>query len=414
MKKLFMTMLLLPLIGAVIAQDYVRRGVEDYESVRYAVFFEGTNINATGFESEKLSKVGKWLKDNKDLKVVITGWAEPTKSEANDKAVAKKRAEVAKSYLMRNYKIAADRITVNEGGVDKDNTKTGISRRVDFSIIAQREVFLEPVFTDPKPEKAPKAVTPVLRQEKTLAMKGSDAVYTDEPQATEAKDKSKVSGNFYLGVGAGTAFGISTFSTATQDGMTPSIAAQIFAGYKFTPVVSAELALGYTKFEMNSPDLFKDVYYGNGQRLLVTPTIYSYPVASYSDLTSKSTLYSVTAKVNFDLTAINNKADFKRWAFLASPKIGFAYSDAEITGDGYTKATIASNEVSAAVKASESNTHITMGADVSAVYSFSERYALRLTTGADYLTGKGIDGLPQEEVKSNFNWATNLNFIIKF
>ena len=52
--------------------------------------------------------------------------------------------------------------------------------------------------------------------------------------------------------------------------------------------------------------------------------------------------------------------------------------------------------------------HFGVGGDLGVGYQVSPRVNLRLYTGMTYLTGKGIDAMPQTEHKTNYTWDTGV------
>ena len=94
------------------------------------IFRQGkSTIDAAQYAS--IEMVAKYMKNHKDAKVKVQGYASPEgKAEFNQK-LSEKRAEVVKNALIKKYKIAADRITCEGlGATDK------ISEENDFNRVA--------------------------------------------------------------------------------------------------------------------------------------------------------------------------------------------------------------------------------------------------------------------------------------
>ena len=64
-----------------------------------------------------VERIAIYLKNHKDAKVLVEGYASPEGSAAINEALAAKRAEAVKDMLIKRYKIAADRITSMGKGV---------------------------------------------------------------------------------------------------------------------------------------------------------------------------------------------------------------------------------------------------------------------------------------------------------
>ena len=80
-----------------------------------------------------IEMVAKYLKNHKDAKVKVLGYASPEgKAELNQK-LSEQRAEVVKNALIKKYKIAADRITCQGlGATDKLSSENDFNRVAMF------------------------------------------------------------------------------------------------------------------------------------------------------------------------------------------------------------------------------------------------------------------------------------------
>ena len=83
------------------------------------IFQQGKSVVERSQEAN-LEMIAKYMKNNKDAKIKISGYASPEgKAEFNQK-LSEKRAEACKTILVKKYKIAADRIqTEGLGATDK-------------------------------------------------------------------------------------------------------------------------------------------------------------------------------------------------------------------------------------------------------------------------------------------------------
>jgi len=83
------------------------------------VFKQGKSVVERSQEAN-LEMIAKYMKNNKDAKIKISGYASPEgKAEFNQK-LSEKRAEACKNILVKKYKIAADRLqTEGLGATDK-------------------------------------------------------------------------------------------------------------------------------------------------------------------------------------------------------------------------------------------------------------------------------------------------------
>ena len=94
------------------------------------IFRQGkSTIDAAQYAS--IEMIAKYMKNHKDAKVKVQGYASPEGNKEFNQKLSEKRAEVVKNALVKKYKIAADRITVEGlGATDK------LSQENDFNRVA--------------------------------------------------------------------------------------------------------------------------------------------------------------------------------------------------------------------------------------------------------------------------------------
>ena len=98
----------------------------------HVIFRQGkSNIEPAQYAS--IEMVANYMKNHKDAKVKVQGYASPEgKAEFNQK-LSEKRAEVVKNALVKKYKIAADRITTEGlGATDKLSSENDFNRVAMF------------------------------------------------------------------------------------------------------------------------------------------------------------------------------------------------------------------------------------------------------------------------------------------
>lgn len=88
-----------------------------------------TSIDAAQYAS--IEMVAKYMRNHKDAKILIKGYASPEGDEVKNKALADGRAESVKNALIKRYKIAADRITAEGMGATSE-----LSEENDFNRVA--------------------------------------------------------------------------------------------------------------------------------------------------------------------------------------------------------------------------------------------------------------------------------------
>jgi len=110
----------------------VEKKVEENVLQPHVIFRQGkSTIDPAQYAS--IEMVANYMKNHKDAKVKIQGYASPEgKAEFNQK-LSEKRAEVVKNALVKRYKIAADRITCEGlGATDKLSSENDFNRVAMF------------------------------------------------------------------------------------------------------------------------------------------------------------------------------------------------------------------------------------------------------------------------------------------
>ena len=96
------------------------------------IFGQGkTTVDAAGMASCEM--VAKYMKNHKDSKIKILGFASPEGSKEVNDRIAKQRAEAVKNVLIKKYKIAANRLTAEgQGATDKLSSENDFNRVAKF------------------------------------------------------------------------------------------------------------------------------------------------------------------------------------------------------------------------------------------------------------------------------------------
>ena len=93
------------------------------------IYFTFNSIDIQQNEETKLNAILKTLKENPNMKVTVTGWSDTKGSMAVNKRISRQRAEVVKTWLVKNG-IEANRITAIGNGSD-DTQDADKARRVE-------------------------------------------------------------------------------------------------------------------------------------------------------------------------------------------------------------------------------------------------------------------------------------------
>lgn len=203
------------------------------------------------------------------------------------------------------------------------------------------------------------------------------------------------SSKWYIGADAGVSFGRGTFCSFGVDKTRVGYGFGLLGGYHINSFLSTEAELRYGRLGLGAYDCCKDLYLASdGNR-------YYAPLAGaknyrYGDLFSSVNLYELGLRLNVDFVKMFRSES--RWSFLLSPAV---YGVA-------SKATVKTTEGENEVLKGDGQMHFGVGGDLGVGYQVSPRVNLRLYTGMTYLTGKGIDAMPQTEHNTNYTWDTGV------
>jgi len=107
--------------------EVIKEVNNNLESVRY-VFYKIGSSKITADQRPNVEMVADYLKNHKDAKVVIKGYASPDGSKEFNEKLAAARAESVKAMLVNKYGIAADRITAKGEGIGDMFTENSWNR----------------------------------------------------------------------------------------------------------------------------------------------------------------------------------------------------------------------------------------------------------------------------------------------
>lgn len=345
----------------------------------------------------------------------VNGYSGECDSSQRNRRTAYYRSNNLKGYLINYYGLRErDFKTVN---IPYNHPELGDIVIIGFSLNGStakvKEAIPEVV---PEKEKTSPVETPVVepkRQEQPPTGKETQKQPVTEQTSTTPDDTAYVQtqrtpsdivlqaqrsrSRWYIGGGAGIAFGRGTLCSFAADGTRPGWNVGLLGGYRINRLLSAEVSLDYTRLNLGAYDCCANLWLGaDGNR-------YYAPVAgmdsySYKELRSTTNLVSLGAHLNVDLVSIWKEDS--RWSALVTPAIYTVWSSAKVKQE--------------AVEANKtSGLHFGLGADLGVQYMITPQWGVRLTTGIDYITGKPIDAMPRTEHKSNYVWNTGLKVIFK-
>ena len=204
---------------------------------------------------------------------------------------------------------------------------------------------------------------------------------------------------WYAGVQGGVPFGVSTFSSFGADKTRAGFAGGVYGGYRFNPVLSAELSMKWGKTALSAQDccIEKGYWLGaDGNR-------YNAPVAGmngwgYGDLKSSVSLQQYGVQLNVNLLGLFERTKQSRWTVEVSPLLAAVG----------TKTTIKTISENAEVLKGSTDWHLGAGGNLQAGYRITKNLGIGIYSGITYLTGKRMDGVPEYRHKNNYIWESGV------
>lgn len=100
-----------------VVETKVETQTKEEHSLECLVYFGQGKTTVSPAQLPNVERIATFLKNNKDSKVIIYGYASPEGSVEVNERIANQRADAVKNLLVNKYKIAADRITAKGKGV---------------------------------------------------------------------------------------------------------------------------------------------------------------------------------------------------------------------------------------------------------------------------------------------------------
>lgn len=216
--------------------------------------------------------------------------------------------------------------------------------------------------------------------------------------AQEAGKPSSAAG-WYAGMEGGVPFGISTFSSFGADKVRTGYAFGLSGGYRFNPVLSAELALKWGKASLSARDCCAGAGYWLGADGITyhsaVPGVNGY---GYAALKSDVSLQQYGVRLNVNLLGLFAATRQGRWTLEVSPVLAAVG----------TKATVKAIAGDADVLHGNTEWHLGAGGNLQAGYAITKSLRLGVYSGITWLTGKGMDGIKEHLHDANFLWESGV------
>lgn len=228
------------------------------------------------------------------------------------------------------------------------------------------------------------------------ALQGVSAQEVTERQ--EAETPSSTTG-FYGGIEGGVPFGISTFSSFGADKTRARYAFGLFGGYRFNPVLSAELTLKWGKTLLSARDCCAaSDYWLGADGVTYHSAVPGMDGYDYSELKSDVSLQQYGVRLNVNLLGLFAATRQSRWTLEVSPVLA-------AVGTKATVKTLADDD-----RLMKDNTrwHLGAGGNLQAGYALTKNLHLGIYSGITWLTGKGMDGIKEHVHDANFLWESGV------
>lgn len=220
------------------------------------------------------------------------------------------------------------------------------------------------------------------------AQKNKDGKPSDIPAA-----------GWYVGIEGGVPFGVNSFSSFGADKTRAGYDFGLYGGYRFNPVLSAELFAKWGQTNLASRSCCANSGYWLGNDAIT----YHAPVAGlagadYTDLKSSVFLQQYGAQLNVNLLGFFRQTRQSRWRLELSPVLAAVGTKADIQTIAEGNSLIKDN----------TRWHLGAGGRLQASCAITDNLHLGIYSGITALTGKGMVGLAERIHSGNFIWESGL------
>lgn len=188
---------------------------------------------------------------------------------------------------------------------------------------------------------------------------------------------------FYIGATAGVPSGFSTFSSFAQDGFHAGFAGDVFAGYRFNGILSAEVDLGWGLADMGARSCCSDSYWVGDDWNTYYGSVLGMSGWHRDDVRTAVSNQRYGARMNVDLLGFFAGTKDSGWHLELAPQT-FLYG---------TKSRLIPATGGGTLLSGPARWHFGYGAALQAGYEIARNLRAGLACGLTFLTGQNIDGL---------------------
>lgn len=218
-------------------------------------------------------------------------------------------------------------------------------------------------------------------------------------QEEKGTETATATGQWYAGLEGGVPFGFSTFSSFGADKTRAGYAFGLFGGYRFNPVLSAELTLKWGKASLSARECCATSDYWLGtDGVTYHSAVPGVSGCDYSELKSDVSLQQYGVRLNVNLLGLFAATRQSRWTLEVSPMLAAVG----------TKTTVKTIADGGRLMKDNTRWHLGAGGNLQAGYRLTEHLNVGVYSGITWLTGKGMDGIREHVHDANFLWESGV------
>ena len=217
---------------------------------------------------------------------------------------------------------------------------------------------------------------------------------------------------WYVGTEGGMPLGFSTFSSFGHDAFRTGLNAGIFGGYRFNPVLSAELRLkwGWTSMSARECCAQSEYWLGSDGAQYYAPVL-DIPSLHFSDIYSRTALQQYGAALNINLLGLFPQTRDSRWSLELTPQVYAASTRTDIYAIA-GRAEYAADSGEGAFYKTGTQWHFAGGAGLQAGYKITEQLRLAVYSAAVGYSGSRIDAVPEKHHRANLLWESGIRLSV--
>ncbi len=208
---------------------------------------------------------------------------------------------------------------------------------------------------------------------------------------------------WYIGKDGGIPFGVSSFSSFGSGPNKVGWSAGMYGGYFFNSAFAVEAYMLTGRVKQTTQSQYRFFWLSSdGACYFHRPSdVESW---SYGNLKTDVKIQVYGVRGNINLLGFFDATKESRWIIGVLPQIA-------LVG---TKATLRTIDTNEKVRKHDTQWHLGVGGNLSAIYKLSPHWSIGLYSGITYLTGKSIDSTPAFASRDNYIWENGIRVNLVF